>query len=814
MGRVWQDVRSKLESAPVERWTFGDFVLDLEARELLRAGTPVPLSPKALQLLGLLAAGQGRALSKTELQERLWPDTFVVEKNLTNLVSEIREALGDNPAHPRFIRTVHRYGYAFLEAPATDSRGDRRHNLPVQLTNFVGRDREIAELLHLAASARLLTLTGAGGCGKTRLAIELAAKLLDRFPHGVWVVDLAALSDPNLVAQTVAATLGLREGPLKSIDDALLEYVRNRKMLVVFDNCEHLIAACAQLAERLLRSAAGLHIVTTSREALGVSGEVVWRIPSLSLPDPVASASAEALIRSDAGRLFVERAAAVDPAFTLTAANAATVAEICQRLDGIPLAIELAAARLKLISIDQIHARLSDRFRLLTGGSRTVIARHRTLEATVDWSYELLTDPERQLLRRLSVFAGGWTLEAAEEVAAGEGSEPAGVLDLLSHLVDKSLVIVDGDADAGRRYRFLETVRQYARERLVQFEEGSRVQERHLACFHALVRRAEPGLLGAAEITWVNRLEREHSNLRAALEWCLTTPGCEVRSVELASALHWFWLKRSWFREGQEYLERALAAGRDVPVALRAKALMALGSLLFFQGDLVRAQGVLAESATLGRAAGQLSIVGLSLGLASVNALELGDAAECRRLAGEGLVAARDEPFLQGPSLASLAYLALQEGDLDEAGRLHEQVLERCREQGDRWALGINLFDLALLRVLQQRHAEARALSAEGIAIYRESGDPRGVAWCLGILSAADAADGHPLRAARLRGAMEGLLESVGAPVQDSYSKWIGDRSLELMQAALGDDGLQAALAEGRGMSLTRAIEFGWMDAR
>ena len=282
-------------------WRFGDFVLDLEAHQLTRAGTPVSLSPKAFQLLGLLVQSHDKALSKTELQDRLWPGTFVVEKNLTNLVSEIREALGDDPMHPRFIRTVHRFGYAFREVPsprvATANAARprtaeaRRHNLPVQLTDFIGRDREIAELLELVASTRLLTLTGAGGCGKTRLALDLGAKVLDRFPDGVWVVDLAALSDPGLVTQTVASVFDIREGPNRPVHDALSDYVGNRQILLVLDNCEHLIAACAQLAETLLRSSERLCILATSREGLGITGETLWRVPSLALPEPLESAS-------------------------------------------------------------------------------------------------------------------------------------------------------------------------------------------------------------------------------------------------------------------------------------------------------------------------------------------------------------------------------------------------------------------------------------------------------------------------------------------------------------------------------------------
>jgi non-specific serine/threonine protein kinase len=793
------------------RWTFGDFVLDLDARELLQGGSPVSLSPKAFQLLGILVDACPRALSKSALQDRLWPGTFVVEKNLTNLVGEIRDALGDDAAHPRYIRTVHRFGYAFCEAAVTDARGGARHNLQAQLTFFIGRDREIAELMKLLASARLLTLTGAGGCGKTRLALELGARVLDRFPDGVWVVDLASLSDPDLVVQAVASVLDVREGPHRPILTALVDCLRNRQLLLILDNCEHLIAACAQFADAILRAAERACILATSREGLGITGETVWRVPSLSVPDAATKVPAETLLHYDAARLFVERAAAVDPSFTVTATHAALIADVCVRLDGIPLAIELAAARVKVLSLEQIHTRLNDRFRLLTGGSRTAVARQRTLEATVEWSYGLLSSAERRLLRRLSVFAGGWTMEAAESVTADEASERDDVLESLSRLVDKSLANVERDDEGGRRYHFLETVRQYARERLVESGEAARMRDRHLAYFQALVQRAEPELTRADQIVWLNRLQREHDNMRLALDWSLTTPGRGEQSLEVAVGMWWFWLKRSYLREGQERLERALSSAGSAPPALRSKALISLGCTMFFRGDFVRAQSLLDEGAALARGLADWSAVAFALGIRALAALEQGDLTACARIATEGQEAARNaaKPWAAGPAVSCLAYLAMHEGDLDRAGRLHEEVLELGRQQGEKWALGVVLTDLALLRVVQQRYEEARALCTQGITLYQEFGDRMGVAWCLGILSGAEAGEGQSARAARLRGAMEGLLDSVGAPLQVSYNTWIGDRSLDIMTRSLGEGGVHAALAEGRAMSLSQAIKFG-----
>ena len=387
------------------------------------------------------------------------------------------------------------------------------------------------------------------------------------------------------------------------------------------------------------------------------------------------------------------------------------------------------------------------------------------------------------------------------------------MLESLSRLVDKSLANVESDGEGNRRYHFLETVRQYARERLFESGEAERLRDRHLAFFHDLVRRAEPELTRADQIAWLNRLQREHDNLRLALEWCLAAPERGDQSMELAGALCWFWLKRGDFREGQEWLERALSDGRDATPALRARTLMYLGVHDVLPGRLRPHAGAGGRKRdAVGRTEEDLTVVAFSLGVGALAALERGDVAACARLAVEGQTAARASttPWIQGMAVACLAYLAMHEGDFDRAGLLHEEVLGLVPPAGrEVGAWGSPLFDLALLRVLQQRHDEARALCAEGIGLYREFGDRRGIAWCLGILSATEAADERTLRAARLRGAMEGLLESVGAPIQVSFNHWIGDRSLDAMRADLGDSEFQAAVAEGRSMPLSRAIQFG-----
>ena len=391
---------------------------------------------------------------------------------------------------------------------------------------------------------------------------------------------------------------------------------------------------------------------------------MTWRVPSLTLPDAHLTNPSDGWLQYQAVHLLVERAAATDTGFTITADNAATVAAVCRRLDGIPLAIELAAARLTVLSIEQIHARLDDRFRLLAQAHRTPIERQRTLEATVDWSYELLSDAERRLLRRLSPFAGGWTLEAAEVVCSGEGIDREDVLDLMARLVDKSLVMVDEELDGHRRYRYLETVRQYAWERLRQSGESDVVRARHFAFFLDLTRRAEPQLVKGEQLRWLGRLQAEHDNLRAGLEWCLASESRCPESVEMAGRLHWFWLKRAYLAEGQQWLERVLAMSVMASAGQRAQALAALGSLVFFQGDFARAQELLQESTLRAREARVPAIAGLALGLHTMAAMESGDLAGAARLAAESAAAAREatEPWLQLFSLSFFAYEALFAG--------------------------------------------------------------------------------------------------------------------------------------------------------
>lgn len=604
-------------------------------------------------------------------------------------------------------------------------------NLPLQLTSFVGREREVAQVKRLLGTTRLLTLTGSGGAGKTRLSLQVAADLLDQFPDGVWLVELASLTDPALVPQAVASVFGIRAVENLALVDALTLYLQWKHLLLLLDNCEHLLDACATLTDSTLRICPHLRVLTTSREPLNLSGEISWRVPSLAVPDPANLSDRNELAEIESVRLFVDRARMVMPDFQLNAGNALAIAQICMRLDGMPLALELAAARVKTLSVIQIAARLSDRFRLLNGGSRKALPRQQTLRATIDWSHNLLSDAERNLFRRLSVFAGGWTLEAAEAVCTGEGIAESEILDLLSRLIDRSLVTVE-DSSSSARYRFLETLRQYAHERLVESGDIAQWRERHLMFFLRLAEEAEPELRGADQLQWFGRLEVEHDNIRAALAFALESArGADA--LRLATALWRFWNVRAYWSEGRQWLTRALAQSpaRDQG---RAKALNALGMLCWFNEDHLAMQAPVQESLSISRElgdrrgiAGALNSQGMFYGRSGTLRFERDKFEQARPLHAKSLSLRRElgDSWEIAESLAFLGFACRDVGDPASAWELLEESLARWRELGDRWGIAWALLGLGFTAKVQRRYQQAILCFTESFAAAEQLGERR-----------------------------------------------------------------------------------------
>jgi len=620
---------------------------------------------------------------------------------------------------------------------ADPERASIPNNLPQPLTSFIGRQQEIEAIQSLLAKTSLLTLAGTGGCGKTRLALRIGADLLDAYPDGVWLVELAPLSDPSLVPQAVAAALGVNEEPGRPISLTLRDTLQPRRALLLLDNCEHLLAPCAALAETLLQNCPDLQMLTTSREPLRIGGEVVYRVPSLFAPDPARLPQEEKELAAivsefDSVRLFMERARFQRPDLVLNRDNAPVITSICYRLDGIPLAIELAAARVRALSIEQIHVRLDDCFRLLSSGSRTALPRQQTLKAALDWSYELLTEPERLLLARLAVFAGGWTLEAAEEIT-GESED---VLSLLADLVDKSLVAYETEYGQPR-YRLLETIRQYSLEKLKESGQWEQLCARHRDYFLAYAERAEPSLYGERQKEWLDRLEREHDNLRAALTFCRQTRSQAQAGLRLAGALAEFWDIRGHYSEGREHLQAVLAAEADyLQTPEMAKALYGAGSLAWRQCDFAAARALFEQSLALRRELGDRQGISSVLNSLGNVAIDQGDYPAAHSLYTESLEIKKDLGDRQGiaASFNNLAIVAYQQGDYARARALHEQSLQIKRKRGDRWGIAISLGNLGEIAEKLGDFVHARALLEESLAMRRELGDRWGIALALSNL--------------------------------------------------------------------------------
>ena len=683
------------------------------------------------------------------------------------------------------------------------------NNLPLQLTSFVGRKQEMAAVSRLLATARLLTLIGAGGVGKTRLALQVAAEVLDSFSDGVWLVEFAPLSDPVLVQHAVTSALGMREEAGRSVLATLADYLQSRHVLLVFDNCEHLVAACAALAESLLRTCSRLHIVATSREALRIGGETVWRVPSLPQPHPRQLPAFDHVTQYEAVQLFSERAAAVEPGFTLTNQNARAVAQVCHQLDGIPLAIELAAGRMSMFSVAQIAARLDERFRLLTGGSRTALPRQQTLRATVDWSYALLSKGEQALLQRLSVFAGNWTLEAVEAICAEEtaqgGGEGEDVLGVLTQLVNKSLVIAE-EQDGEVRYRLLETIRHYAHEKLVDAGQEEEMCRRHWEWCLRLTEEAEPKLRGMEQAVWLKRLETEHDNLRAALGRSLSAGEGEI-AARLAGALWQFWATHSHFSEGRHWLDAILANRSSLSASAQSKVLLVAGELARWQGDSERARALHTQRLTLHRHLGDNKGIAESLNYLGWVAVYQGDHEQAAKLSEESLALYRELGNKQGvaSSLLGLAVAALFRREYKRAAALCEESITIRQELQDRSFLVYSLVNLTMATTLQGDFERAMQACREALAVSQDLGHKNGLAFSLEAMAGIAGAQGQAERAAKLFGAGQALQDAIGAPLSPGL-RVLYERVMMTTRDRLGEAAFAEIWAQGRAMPLEQAI--------
>jgi predicted ATPase/class 3 adenylate cyclase len=710
------------------------------------------------------------------------------------------------------------------------------NNLPIQLTSFVGRQKEIAEITALLETARLVTLTGSGGTGKTRLALEIGAQELDSYTHGVWLLELAPLVDPAQILPALAQTIGVQEFPPVPLSVSLIDYLRDKQLLLLLDNCEHLIEACARLADDLLHQCAGLKILASSREALGIAGEISYHTPSLA--------------DSESIRLFVERAQAAHPKFTLTDSNASSVAQICSRLDGIPLAIELAAARTKLLSPEQIASRLDDRFRLLVGGSRTALPRQQTLRALIDWSYDLLSSEEQQLLRMASVFAGGWTLEAIEAVA-----DDPDVFEHLEQLVNKSLVIIE-DREFEMRFFMLETIRQYAREKLFDTNQGWAARDRHFAYFDDLSERIWFASRNDDMLAWRDTADDEIENLRAALEWGMANHVEQALHLAANYCIISGWLSTQ--ADGLTMVDTAIEQVRSLePVKgeaklhrqkLMANALFARGMVGIGQGNLPFIIQTLQEAIAISRTIGDKLTLGYSLEMFYV-ATTFINVPGGPEAAQEGLTIFTEEiedRWGLGMAYQAMARAAAMRGDMAEKQKYIGKLREMMHEAPRSFQAGMFYLSMGIDESLHGNYEAARQLFEDGLEIFKrvrnrnfqlimrselghiarhtgdfsqakkiyretikgwqDAGNRAAIAHQMECFAYIAVAEEEPQRAIKLLSAAEALRERANSPMTDNecldYEQAIGE-----LHSRVGDADFGSLWAEGREMRMDQAIQ-------
>lgn len=671
------------------------------------------------------------------------------------------------------------------------------NNLAQQLDSFVGREAEFATARRMLAESRLVTLLGMGGLGKSRLSVQLGAELLPEFADGVWLIELAPLTDPRGVPQAVASVLGLREEAGQTLAQTLARHVRGQRVLFILDNCEHVIHAAAELAKQLLQAGPDVKVLATSRSALQVAGEASCPVPPLALPDPRRAVQPDELLRHEAVRLFIERASAAQPSFRLDAANAVAVADVCQRLDGIPLALELAAARTRVLSVQAISQRLADRFRLLQTSDQTVLPRQRTLRALIDWSHDLLSEPERLLFRRLAVFAGGWSLEAAEAVCAGDGIDALDVLDLQSRLVQESLVAM---VAGGERYRMLDTVRAYAQEKLDADPDAGTASQRHLEWHLQLAETAFAQLGGSERGRWLARLDTERENFMTAHRASAALAGGDPLALRLVHALRPYFISRGSLTMGLAMaLDTIGRPGLQANDEARCKALFGAGQLSWIMGRHAQAQGLLTDALSIAREIGAAPVVARVLQPLGMNSLALGDFGAARRWLGEAMVLARaqDNPRELLAAQNALAMLYRIEGRLDAAQPLAEEVVTLARRLGEPEALGIALLNLAMVSIGAGKLGGVAEMLLEVLRSAADTGSQPLLVGCHEVCAGYAAMLDQPAASARFYGSALALRED-SALARDAVDEKFLTPLLQAAEHSLGRQAWSAAVSAGR----------------
>ena len=853
-----------------------DFDLDLRTYELRRAGRALKLERIPSELLLLLIEGRGQLVTRAQIVERIWSkDVFLDTDNSINAaIRKIRQVLKDDPEHPRFVQTITGRGYRFIapvrpkreipdrtpelaviRGPGSQKPGKRAEinpsNLPVQRTGFVGREKEVGALrdLLLRQDVRLVTVTGPGGIGKTRVAVQVARVLTGQFSGGMHFVSLSALSEPTLIASVIVQALGIGEGRGHSPLEILKEHLRASSAaprLLLLDNFEHLVEAMPTVAE-LLAVNCNLKILVTSREPLHVYGEQEFPVPPLALPDSRSAAPVEVVAQYPAVALFVQRAIAAKPDFELNRENASAVTEICARLDGLPLAIELAAARVKVLSPSSMRARLTGRLQLLTGGARDMPQRHQTLRAAIDWSYDLLTPAEQKLFRRLSAFVDGCTLEGAEAVCDTRGDLDLDLLDGMASMVDKSLMRQDEQAKGESRFVMLETIREYALEKLETSGEMLLTKRAHAAyCLVLAEEAAEQG--GPEGEAWLQRFALEQNNFRASLEW-LAESGDAEWGLRLGAALFRYWEMREYLAEGRRWLGKILdLAGAAAPTKARARALFAAGTLANEQGDYASAGALFRENLDIARQLGDRQSAAVSLNAMAVNARDRGDISGAGALLEESLVLWREmgHPKAVARTLSNLANIAKLQGDNARARSLYAECLTTFQELGDRegaawsmncqgdiardqgdfgaartsyehglaifrelddrWGIAGTLADLGSLAREQGNYSAAHSMYRESMKLFQELDHKRGIARLLELFACSAAAQFDAERSLRLAGAAAALRGNIGAPLSPAEQAKL-EASLRTARQGISESAGVAAWLEGQALPLEKAMD-------